>query len=374
MENISGPVIAFFLATSGHSGVDRVMKNLITEIAGRGIHIDLLRISRHGPHFKSVPENVRLVELGTSHVNTSFLPLVRYLRHVRPSALLSDKDRVNRVALWARRIAGVDTRVAVRMGTTVSENLAKRGWLDRKLQYFSIRRFYPWADAVLVPSQGAAEDLVRIGGLNPARVRVVPSPIVNDRLYRMAEEDPGHPWLVDASVPIVLGVGELCERKDFATLLKAFALLRKKRPARLIILGEGRKRESLLELAAQLGVAGDFDLPGFQANPYAFMARASLFALTSRCEGAPVVLMEALACGTPVVSTDCRSGPREILQGGRLGPLVPVGDFSALAREMEERLDVAEPRELLREGAEPYRVSNSANRYLEALGVFHGGQ
>jgi len=363
------PVIAFFLATSGHSGVDRVMTNLITEIAGRGYPVDLLRIANHGPHFKSLPENVRLVELGTAHVNSSFRPLLRYLRQTRPAALLSDKDRLNRIVLLARRFAGVDTRVAVRMGTTVSENLAKRGWFDRALQYFSIRRFYPWADAVLVPSQGAAEDLIRIGSLPPDKVRVVPSPIVNDRLYRLAEEDPGHPWFSDPSVPVVLGVGELCERKDFATLLQAFALLRQKRPARLIILGEGRKREALLELAKQLEVAEDFTLPGFHPNPYAFMARSALFALTSRCEGAPVVLMEALACGTPVVSTDCPSGPREILQGGQLGPLVPVGDFQALAAVMEEQLAAPVSRSQLRQGAEPFRVSNSADRYLDALGV-----
>ena len=360
--------LAIYLATSGHSGVDRVMSNLIEEIARRGVPIDLLRIAGHGPHLREVPPGVRMIELGAAHVASSFWPLVSYLRRERPAALLSDKDRLNRFALWARRLSGVSTRVAVRMGTTVSENLAKRSRFDRWLQYASIRRFYPWADAVLVPSQGAADDLAAIGGLKPLKIRVVPSPIVNERLFRQADEACPHPWFGDAGEPVVLGVGELCERKDFATLLRAFVLLQRSVPARLVILGEGRKRAELEAQARAAGVADRVQLPGFVANPYAYMARAALFVLSSRCEGAPVVLMEALACGVPVVSTDCPSGPREILQGGQLGPLVPVGDAAALAEAMRTTLLAPPDRALLQQGAAPFRASASAERYLAALG------
>jgi len=166
----------------------------------------------------------------------------------------------------------------------------------------------------------------------------------------------------------VLGVGELCERKDFATLIEAFSRLRQTVPSRLIILGEGRKRKELESLVERLNLQEAVDFPGFHANPYAFMSRASLFVLSSRCEGAPVVLMEALACGVPVVSTDCPSGPGEILQRGRLGPLVPVGNVSELADAMHGTLREPPAAELLRGGAEPYRVSRSADHYLHALG------
>jgi glycosyltransferase involved in cell wall biosynthesis len=359
--------LAIFLATSGHSGVDRVMSNLIEEIAGRGVPVDLLRIAGHGPHLREVPPGVRLVELGAAHVSSSFWPLVRYLRREQPAALLSDKDRLNRCALWARRVAGVPTRVVVRIGTTVSENLAKRGCFDRWVQYTSIRRFYPWADAVLVPSRGAADDLIAVGGLDPGKVKVVPSPIVNDRLFLMAGEPCFHPWLGERETPVILGVGELCERKDFATMLRAFALVSKSRLARLIILGEGRKRAELEALAGDLGIADRVSFPGFQSNPYAFMARASLFALSSRCEGAPVVLMEALACGVPVVSTDCPSGPREILQGGKLGKLVPVGSVEMLAGAMLDTLRSPPDPQFLRQGAQPFLASTSADSYLAAL-------
>lgn len=363
--------LAIYLATSGHSGVDRVMSNLISELAGRGVSIDLLRIAGHGPHLREVPSGVRIVDLGTSHVASSFWPLVRYLRREQPEAMLSDKDRLNRYALWARRIAGVSTRLAVRMGTTVSENLSKRGRIDRWMQYTSIRRFYPWADAVLVPSRGAADDLIAIGGLDPDKVKVVPSPIVNDRLVLLADEQCSHPWLNAKGIPVILGVGELCERKDFATLLRAFALVNNSLPARLIILGEGRKRAELEALTEELGVAGVVSFAGFQANPYAFMSRADLFVLSSRCEGAPVVLMEALACGAPVVSTDCPSGPREILRGGKLGRLVPVGNVEELATAMLATLQSPPDRQLLRLGAQPFLASISADSYLAALGLDH---
>jgi glycosyltransferase involved in cell wall biosynthesis len=345
------------------------MKNLIGEFADRGLDIDLLRIRNHGPELDRVPGNVRLIDLGTAHVNSSLPVLVKYLRRERPQALLVDKDRLNRVALWARRLAGVKTRVAVRIGTTVSENLQRRGWFDRNLQYFSFRHFYPMADAIIVPSLGAADDLASVARLPVERITVVPSPVVNADLLAKAKEDPGHPWFKPGQPPVLLGIGELCARKDFVTLIRAFALVRKQTLLRLLILGEGRQRQMLEGLVAELGLEQEVMLPGFVANPYAYIARAGLFALTSRCEGAPVVLMEALGIGCPVVSTDCPSGPREIMQNGRYGKLVPIGDEQGLASVILETLAQPLPAEVLRQAAEPYTVAFSADRYLSALGM-----
>jgi len=345
------------------------MKNLIGEFAARDLRIDLLRIRNHGPHLEKVPENVKLIDLGTSHVNSSLPALVRYLRRNKPAALLADKDKLNRTALWARRIAGVPTRVAVRIGTTVSDNLARRSWLDRNLQYFSFSHFYPWADAILVPSQGAADDLAQVSGIPVERITVVPSPVINDRLFALAAEPVAHPWFASGQPPVILGVGELCARKDFATLVRAFDRIQAERDMRLIILGEGRQRLKLEEMVESLGLSGKVDLPGFVNNPYAYMAKAAIFALTSRCEGAPVVLMEALGLGTQTVSTDCPSGPREILQDGRFGRLVPIGDDAALAEALLASCHAPNPPDELRLAAGRYTVSASADAYLEAMGV-----
>jgi glycosyltransferase involved in cell wall biosynthesis len=360
--------LAVFAATSGHSGVDRVLRNLVPAVAALGLRVDVLGVEGHGPRFDTLPPGVRHLPLGARHVNSALPALVRYLRRERPQALLSDKDRVNRAALIARRLAGVPTRVGVRLGTTVSVNLASRGHFERWLQTASMRCFYPAADAVLVPSAGAADDLAAHARLPRSRIHVVPSPIVTAALQVRAAEPLEHPWFAPGQPPLILGVGELSERKDFATLLRAFARVRAQRACRLMILGEGRRRAELEALARELGVAEDLALPGFVSNPYPYMSRAAVFALASRWEGMPVVLIEALALGTPSAACDCPSGPREVLDGGRVGPLVAVGDDAALAEALARQLDQPTPREVSRAAVAGYGDDASARAYLAALG------
>jgi glycosyltransferase involved in cell wall biosynthesis len=365
--------LAIFLATSGHSGVDRVFRNLVPEFARRGLRVDLLAIRGHGPDYGELPAGVRRIVFGTAHVNTALPALLRYLRRERPRVLLSDKDRVNRTSLIAQRLARVPTRVGVRLGTTPSVNLANRGALERWLQTASMRRLYRRADAVLVPSRGAAADLSRLARLPSSLVHVVPSPVVSARMHALAGEPPDHPWFGDGGPAPILGVGELSERKDFATLLRAFARLRTDRPAeRLVILGEGRRRAELEQLARTLGIADAVSLPGFVPNPYVYMARAAAFALCSRWEGMPVVLIEALALGAPAVACDCPSGPREVLADGRYGPLVPVGDDAAFAVALAGVLRAPLPRAQLQSAVRGYTVEASADAYLTALGLGSG--
>ncbi|MFB1490439.1 MULTISPECIES: glycosyltransferase [unclassified Thiocapsa] len=367
----TAPRIACFFSTSGHSGVDRAAKHLIPALARRGYRVDLLKVRRHGPHLDAIPDGVSVVDLGSRHTYACLPALVRYLRRDRPAVMLSDKDRVNRTALlagWiARRLAGVPTRLVFSSGTTISIDLATRGALERWVQRTSMGRLYPFADQVIVTSAGVADDMARYTGLARERIRVVPSPVVPASLFTEDLARPDHPWLGRSDRPLILGTGELCGRKDFETLLRAFARVRAQRPCRLMILGQGRARERLLALAAELGVAEDVALPGFVPEPYAFMAHADLFTFTSRWEGLGFVIIEALAVGTPVVATDCPSGPREILQDGRIGPLVPVGDAAALASAMLQTLDAPPPAALLRDAARPYEIEASTDAYLDAM-------
>ena len=364
-----GNRLAVFVATSGHSGVDRIITNLVTQWAAWGLPVDLLRVRDHGPHLEPLPAGVRAVDLGSAHVNSALPALVRYLRKERPATMLTDKDRVNRMTILARALARVDTRLTVRVGTTVSVNLRDRGAWERWVQRTSMRRLYPLAERVLVPSRGAAEDLAAYTGLARGHISVVPSPILTPALEHLATKPPDHPWLVEPDIPVILGVGELGYRKDFETLVRAFALVRKSRPCRLLILGRGRRREDLLRLAAELEVSGDVDLPGFTANPYPAMAKARLFVLSSRWEGMPVVLIEALACHTPVVSTDCPSGPREILGDGTAGALVPVSDHAAMAAAVTTWLDRQVPANVFERIVSDYRIESSAAAYLHAMGM-----
>lgn len=365
-----GADLAVFVATSGHSGVDRVIKNLLPGFAAEGLRVDLLSIRKHGPYIDRLPEGVRRVPLDAAHVSTSLPGLAAYLRRIKPTVLLTDKDKVNRAALFARWLAGAPTRLAFRTGTTLSVDLASRRGLDGWIQRKSVRHLYRHADVLLTPSRGAADDLARLAGLPAESVIDVPSPVVSPAMLEAASAPVDHPWLQpQATTPVIIGVGELGGRKDFATLIEAFALLRQRQAARLIIFGRGKRRDALLAQTEQLGVAGDVDLPGFVDNPYAYMAKASLFALSSLWEGSPVVLMEALALGLPIVATDCPSGPAEVLEKGALGALVPVGDAQAMADAMAAMLASPPDPARLREASERYSVSNSARAYLRAMGL-----
>jgi glycosyltransferase involved in cell wall biosynthesis len=369
-EPSQGQRIAIFVATSGHSGVDRIINNLVAQFDRWGNPVDLLQIQGHGPKVSVHGlRHARRIALGASHVNTALPALIRYLRRERPVALLTDKDRVNRIAIIARALAGSDTRLVVRLGTTVSANLADRGALERWTQRSSMRNLYPLADRVILPSEDAANDLIAYTGLAPTQIQVVRSPVVSEQIDELAADPVDHPWFRAGEPPVVLGVGELGYRKDFTTLIRAFAEVRRARPCRLMILGRGRRKDALVALASELGVSNDVALPGFVTNPYPIMSRSSLYVLSSRWEGMPVALIEALACGTPVVATDCPSGPREVLGNTEASSLVPVGAVSAMAAAITVQLDHPSEPANLRRLVEPYRIPASAAAYLRVLGI-----
>jgi len=363
------PRIAIFVATSGHSGVDRLVKHLVPAIARRGYTVDVLKVRGHGPHLDYVPKGVNMIDLGTRHVYSALPAVIQYLRQNHPAAMLSDKDRVNRTAIFAKALARVQTRLVLSSGTTISIDLANRGPFERWLQRSSMRYLYPCAHNVIVTSKGVADDMAAYTGLPRKRIQVVPCPVVPGELFHRPQALPDHPWFLKNGTPVILGVGELCERKDFATLIKAFAKIRKDKNCRLVILGKGKQENSLRILARDLGVEKDMDLPGFKDNPYCYMAHAALLAFTSRWEGLGFVLVEALALGTPVVSTDCPSGPREILVDGRYGPLVAIGDVEQLATAIRKVLDHPLPRDLLQEAVLPYEIERSTSAYLQAMGL-----
>lgn len=363
------PRVAIFVSFSGQGGVERMILNLCEGLASTGVEVDLVLVKAESMHQMELPAGVRVVNLNARHTLMSLIALVRYLRATRPAALLAAKDRAIKVAALARLFTRIPVRLVGRLGTTVSAALEGQGRLRRAAWHAGMRLFYPGIDYIVAVSEGVAEDVRKITGLGNERVGVVRNPVWTPRLDRLARERIPHPWLDDRSVPVILGAGRLTRQKDFPTLVRAFARARAQRECRLIILGDGRQRHRLLALAGELGVAKDFALPGFQRNPYAVIARASLFVLSSAWEGSPNVLTEALALGVPVVATDCPSGPREILAGGRYGKLVPVGDAEALARAMLETLEHPPDPKTLQEAARPYTVEASTRGYLEALGL-----
>ena len=230
------------------------------------------------------------------------------------------------------------------------------------------RALYRRADIVFAETQPIADDLIRIGPEMRSRVRVVPVPIVRwEEIRRQETEVVEHPWMRDEASPIVLAASRFDPIKDHATLLRAFAWVARSRPARLVIIGEGPERERIWTMARELGIGAKVALPGFQRNPYAWMARAQVFVVSSLTEGGPRVLAEAMACGTTPVSTDCPGGPRDMLGDGRWGGLVPVGDHRALADEISRAIDHPIPASELKRRADDYSVAASSDRFEQLI-------
>lgn len=331
--------IAFFLPSVRGGGAQRVIVNLAQGITERGLPVDLVLTVAEGVFLNQLPAAVRVVDLRAGRLLRSIAPLTGYLRRERPRVLVSSMTHANLIALWSARLARRSTPVMVTEHDTMSQSTQHYGRVARGCWPYVLRTFYPWATWVVAVSRGAADDLARTSGLPRDRMHVVYNPVITPGIMALARQSADHPWFAPGQPPVILGVGRLTRQKDFPTLLRAFAEVRRKRAARLIILGEGEDRPVLERLAGELGLTDDVALPGFHENAMAYMARSAVFVLSSVWEGLPTVLIEALAAGARVVSTDCPSGPREILQEGRLGALVPVGDVGALAAAMIAALE-----------------------------------
>lgn len=327
--------IAILLPSLTGGGIEKVMLNLSLGLVQRHYPVDLVLVRATGALLSRVPATINLVDLHAAKAVMALPSLVNYLRRRRPSTVISALECVNLVSLWARQLSGVACRCLLTTHTTVSRDFQKLPPLKRQLGIRLLRHYYPRADMVVAVSQGVARDLAGLLGQPEDFVSVASNPVVSPELYAAAGAEVSHPWLKnERQIPVVIGVGRLCAEKDFATLIKAFAQVSRMVECRLVILGEGPLRGELEELIASLGLTGKALLAGFQDNPYAWLARSDLFVLSSRYEGLPTVLVEALALGVPVVATRCPHGPEELLGGQLASRLVPVGDCDALARNM----------------------------------------
>ncbi len=364
--------VALFLPSLNGGGAERVAVSLVNGMARRGIAVDLVLANAAGSYLPDVAPEVRIIDLRAGRVSKALWPLSRYLRRERPVATLSFMNHANVVAVAAHRFAGRPGRLVVSEHTTIGIAAARLHGVSQRLVYGLVPWMYRLADGVSAVSQGAARDLERFARLPAGSVRVIYNPFDLARIDQLAREPaPQHPWLQADGHPVIVAAGRLTEEKDYPTLLRAFAKVRRQRPARLLILGEGELRGALETLVRQLGLTSDdVQMPGFARNPYVYFARAALFVLSSRWEGLPGVLIEAMACGTPVVSTDCPSGPREILEDGRWGWLVPVGDVGALVEAIETTLDTTrEQLPEVRRRASDFGQEKAVNAYLAVLEV-----
>ena len=335
--------LVIYLPTLVGGGAERVMINLATGFIKHGVKVDFVLAQREGAFMTAFPKTIPLIVLyakqRTFGRSIFSLPaLVRYIRRERPDALLTGLH-ANIIAIWAKRLARVPLRVVISEHNTISMARKFQPRYFRILSNWLLRKYYPLADQIVAVSKGVADDLSAIAKIPKGKIKVIANPIITPEMISKSKEEFNHPWFKPGEPPVILAIGRFTAQKDFPLLINAFANVRKSMTVRLIILGDGPDRSDLLSLANKLHLGEDISMPGFVQNPYPYLVNASLFVLSSQWEGLPTVLVEALYCGTPIVATNCQSGPIEILAGGKYGKLVPVSDQKSLSEAILSTLN-----------------------------------
>lgn len=359
--------VSIFLPSVHGGGAERAMLVFAENLLRRGFEVDLVLANLEGPWRDRLNPGMRVVNLGQSRMLRAVPKLVSYLRSHKPLALYSTITHANIAAACAARLARIECPVVVRQSNApMSEGRTSMG---SRIASRLIPHAYSLADGVIAVSQGVREELLVMRPTLAPRVRVVPTPVLTEDVRRLGAERPTHPWFADKDIPIVVSVGRLQPHKGMFDLVQAFAEVRKRRAARLIILGEGADRARIEREVKRLGLEECVALPGFTHNPFSSMNHANVFVLASHYEGLPNVIIQAMAFGTPIVSTDCKSGPAEILENGRFGALVPVGAIQDLANAIERAL-TSPKHEAARESAwQRFGAANATSMYLAFAGL-----
>ena len=362
--------VVFFRPTLGEGGADRVQLAVLRGLDRTRYRATLVLVRKEGPFVADLPADVPVIELGSRRLATSLPALARVLVRERPDVVFCTCSASNVIAATAHGLVRSPARLVLS-----ERNALYRGRAathpKQALEVALKRLLYRRADLVTAVSQGVADELVAIARVPRDRIAVVYNPMVDADLPARAADPVDHPWFAPGAPPVALACARLVPQKDYPTLLDAFARVRRDVPCRLWILGDGPLRGELEATAARLGVGADVHFAGFDKNPFRYMARARVLMHASRAEGLPGALIQAMACGTPVVSTDCDFGPREVITPGTDGYLVPVGDAAGLAAHARTILTDDAHRATLaaaaRRSAARFTADASLARYQAAL-------
>ncbi len=363
--------LAIYMRGFFDGGVERIISNLIQEFIGRGLKVDLV-LNQVSPSsmLKRLPSDVKIIDLKANKFSQFIPRLISYLKREKPKTLLSAVHPAPEIAIIAKYLAMVSTRVVVSENTNLSLDIEIGNPLGNQIKSnlipLAIRFLYPLADAIISCSHGVAKDLSKKAKLPLESIEVIYYPVITPQLLTQSQELIDHPWFTEGKIPVILGVGRLDIQKDFANLIRAFSQVIKVQPAKLVILGSGREEQKLNSLIHELGLENDVALLGFVDNPYPYIAKSAVFVLSSLWEGLPTVLIESMALGTPVVSTNCPSGPIEILDNGKYGELLPVGDSKALAEAILKVLS-GEIKSVDSDWLEQFTLKKVIEQYYECL-------
>lgn len=359
------PRVSFFLPTLDGGGAERALVTVAGALRTAGVDAELIVGDARGALRDALPGDLAVTDLGRRRIRSAVPALVRALRTRRPVCVISTLDHANIVAVVAARLSRSGARAIVRVANTLSEAAIGSSPRERAVMR-ATRLVYPWAAAVVAPAPHVADDLVTFSRLPRDAIRVIPNPVIGEDFAARRSAPIEHPWFAPGQPPVVLGVGRLVRQKRFELLIDAFQRVRQHAAARLLILGEGPERDALARRVAGLGLSEDVGMPGFDPNPVRYMARAEVVVSTSRYEGLPAVLIEALACDAKIVATDCPGGSAQILGDGAHGRLVASDQPGDVADAVLAALN--EPRRP-NDGTSwaPYTVDNAATMYRQLI-------
>jgi len=351
--------------TSG--GAEHIVIRLIAGFLNKDIKVTLVMASLQGDPHKGLPSEVKVINLNCRRTSYSILKFTKYIKQNKPKIILSHLHRANRIALLAKILSRTDAKLHIVEHNTVSAELESLPLIQKLIAKLTYKLLYPHADTIIHVSKAAAVDLQRHLPANAKKVITIYNPVVNGEEFNSNSKIP-HEWFKEKDIPVILGIGRFSEQKDFLNLIEAFYIVRKNINSRLIVLGKGEQESKIVKAIQNYGISDYVHLPGYVDNPFDYMRHASVFVLSSKWEALPTVLVEALACGCPVVSTDCPSGPFEILEGGKYGTLVPTNDSLALGNAILESISNNNVNcDMLRQRARDFSIESSVNQYLEIL-------
>ena len=349
--------------------IDRVRMHLASPVGPIAAKISIFRAS--GRNWRYLMRSTLLPARPSKRMR-SLPSLIRYIKDRQPDLMISAGTFENLTAILA--VAGAraeNTRLLVSERNPLAVRIGNRtnrpSWRWRYLAE-ALRHFYTEATRVIAISNALARDIHAVLDIDPEHIATVYNPIVTSNDIGRTRPIPEHPWLQQNDIPVILAVGRLQRQKDFSTLLTAFGELLKQQDARLVFLGDGPERENLLGQARAQGIHEKVAFLGYMTNVQDFMAHANVLVVSSRYEGGPSVIIEALAAGCQVVSTDCPGSPREMLRDGELGALVPIESPAALAHATLHTINNPVPREKLLSGAVDFTIERAADGYLRAAG------
>lgn len=332
MKSSNSSVVTLFVPTLAGGGAERVMILIANELAASGEEVDLVTGNSSGPYIDLISQEVRLVDLKSSRLLFAIPQLAKYFFRTKPKTVLSALNHANTVVVALNSMLSRGTRVVISIHNSLEATGSSKGLnLSSKVVKLARRVTFLKADHVVTVSNGIRDQILETYHLNPERVTSIYNPLDYENISELAVEPVVNNWINQDSTPVVLGIGSLTEQKNFDLLIRSFKIARSSVPCRLVILGEGKLRPKLLALVNELGLEDDVLMPGFVSNPFSWLNKSKVFVLSSDWEGLPGVLLEALACGTQIVATDCKTGPNEILENGKWGSLVEVGNQDQLA-------------------------------------------